>query len=190
MRRMSDLGLPATPADRTREAAPFWWLYLVLGAAWLFFAIIIFRFDWTSVSSISILFGAAILAFGLAEFFAIAGASGGWKVAHALLGVACVAIGIVAFVHPGDTFSALAAVLSFYLIVKGMFDLVLALAMHGTPLWWLRLLAGIAQLVLGFWAAGDFGHKTVLLLVWVGAAALIRGILDIVAAFELRARAG
>jgi uncharacterized membrane protein HdeD (DUF308 family) len=46
---------------------------------------------------------------------------------------ACVAIGIVAFVHPGDTFSALPAVLSFYLIVKGMFDLILALAMHGAP---------------------------------------------------------
>jgi len=55
-----------------------------------------------------------------------------------------------------------------------------------TPLWWLRMLIGIAELLLGFWAAGDFGHKTVLLLVWVGAAALTRGILDIAAAFRLR----
>src|SRR5262245_35296989 len=105
---------PMARPDRTAEAARFWWLYLVLGAAWLFFAIIIFRFDWTSVSSISILFGAALVAFGGAEFLAIAGASPGWKVAHGLVGLACIVIGIVAFIHPGDTFAALAGVMSFY----------------------------------------------------------------------------
>jgi uncharacterized membrane protein HdeD (DUF308 family) len=157
------------PPDRTNEASRFWWIYLVLGAGWVFFAVIIFRFDWTSVSSISILFGAALLAFGAAEFFAMAGASTGWKVAHGLLGLACVVIGIVAFIHPGDTFSALAGVFSFYFILKGIFDFAVALAVHGAPLWWLRMLIGIAEL-----------------LVWVGAAALTRGILDIAAAFRLR----
>jgi len=183
---MSDFGAAAARSDQTNEAARFWWIYLVLGAGWLFFAIIIFRFDWTSVSSISILFGAALLAFGAAEFFAMAGASTGWKVAHGLIGLACVVIGIVAFIHPGDTFSALAGVMSFYFIVKGIFDVAVAFAVHGAPLWWLRMLIGFAELLLGFWAAGDFGHKTVLLLVWVGAAALTRGILDIAAAFRLR----
>jgi uncharacterized membrane protein HdeD (DUF308 family) len=187
---MTDIGAAATPGSRARgrrrEAARFWWIYLVLGAAWLLFAIIIFRFDWTSVSSISILFGAAMLAAGGAEFFAVAGASGGWKIAHVLLGLALIVIGVVAFVHPGDTFSALAGVMSFYFIVKGIFDLALSLANVRAPLWWLRLLVGMAEIILGFWAAGDFGHKTVLLLVWVGAAALTRGIMDIVAAFALR----
>jgi uncharacterized membrane protein HdeD (DUF308 family) len=175
--------------DRTGEAARFWWIYLVLGIAWFFFAIIIFRFDWTSVSSISILFGVALLAFGGAEFFAAASAATtGWKLAHALIGIACIVIGVVAFIHPGDTFAALAGVLSFYLIIKGAFDIALAIAVHGAPLWWLGLLVGLAELLLGFWAAGDFGHKTVLLLVWVGAAALARGIMDIAAAFALRGR--
>src|SRR5215212_8026873 len=118
---MSD-GAAAAPPDRTSEAARFWWIYLVLGGGWLFFSIIIFRFDWTSVSSISILFGAAMLAFGAAELFAISGASTGWKIAHAVLALACVVIGIVAFIHPGDTVSALAGIMSFYFIVKGIFD--------------------------------------------------------------------
>ena len=186
---MSDPGAAAAPPDRTSEAARFWWIYLVLGAGWLFFAIIIFRFDWASVSSISILFGAALLAFGAAEFFAIAGASTGWKIAHGLIGLACIVIGIVAFIHPGNTFAALAGVMSFYFIVKGIFDLALSLAVHGAPLWWLRMLIGIAEILLGFWAAGNFGNKTILLLVWVGAAALTRGILDIAAAFRLRGQA-
>ncbi len=93
---------------------------------------------------------------------------------------------MIAFIHPGNTFSALAAVLSFYFIIKGTFDLVAALARHWQDLWWIQLLLGLAQIVLGFWAAGDFGRKTVLLLVWVGAAALIRGISQIITAFTIR----
>jgi uncharacterized membrane protein HdeD (DUF308 family) len=48
------------------------------------------------------------------------------------------------------------------------------------------LLAGIAQILLAFWAAGNFGHKAFLLVVWVGASALAHGIVEIVRAFELR----
>lgn len=188
---MSDIG--AAPSAEVREAAEalregseYWWILLVTGAAWLLFAIIIFRFDWTSVSAISILFGCALLAAGASEFLMIPGARGGWKVARGVLGVLFIVIGVIAFIHPGNTFSALAAVLSFYFIVKGTFDLVVALARHGQDLWWIQLLLGLAQIVLGFWAAGDFGRKTVLLLVWVGAAALIRGISQIITAFTIR----
>lgn len=172
-----------------RDAGRFWWIYLVTGGGWLLFSIIIFRFDWTSVSAIAILFGTAMLAIGAAEVFAVFTASGGWRIGHALIALACIVIGIVAYVHPGNTFSALAGVMSFYFIVKGIFDLALGFATLGQHLWWLQVLAGIAEIVIGFWAAGNFGNKTILLLVWVGAAALIRGITDIATAFALRAEA-
>jgi uncharacterized membrane protein HdeD (DUF308 family) len=184
MRAMSELAAPARAARR--DAERFWWLPLIFGIGWLLFAIIIFRFDWTSVTSIAILFGTAMLAAGAFEFFNAFAASGGWRIGHALIGVAFVVIGIVAYVHPGDTFSALAGVLSFYFIIKGIFDLALGFATLGQQLWWLRVLAGVAEILLGFWAAGNFGNKTILLLVWIGAAALIRGITDIAAAFALR----
>jgi 5-methyltetrahydropteroyltriglutamate--homocysteine methyltransferase len=48
------------------------------------------------------------------------------------------------------------------------------------------LVLGIVQILLGFWAAGDFGRKTILLIVWVGAVALIRGISQIITAFTIR----
>ena len=173
-------------AEAMTEASRFWWILLVTGAAWILFSIIVFRFDWTSVSSISIVFGCVLIAAGITEFVMIAGATSGWKIGHALLGVAFVVIGIVAFIHPGDTFAALAAVLSFYFVIKGTFDVVLALSSRDRDLWWLQLLLGIVEIVLGFWAAGDFGRKTILLIAWVGAAALIRGISQIIAAFTLR----
>jgi uncharacterized membrane protein HdeD (DUF308 family) len=190
-RRMSDLSAvpPADVRDAATamgEASRYWWILLVTGIAWLLFSIIVFRFNWASVSSISILFGCVLIAAGISELALIAGASRGWKIARGLLGAAFVVIGIVAFIHPGNTFKALAAVISFYFVFKGTFDVIVALTSRDEELWWLHLVLGIVELLLGFWAAGDFGRKTVLLLVWVGAAAMIRGFSQIIAAFSLR----
>jgi uncharacterized membrane protein HdeD (DUF308 family) len=188
---MSDLSAapPANVRDAVTamdEASRYWWILLVTGIAWIVFSIIIFRFDWTSVSSISILFGCVLIAAGISEFVMIAGSTRGWKIARGLLGTAFVVIGVIAFIHPGNTFKALAAVLSFYFIFKGSFDIIVALSARDEELWWLQFVLGIVEILLGFWAAGDFGRKTILLLVWVGAAALIRGISQIIAAFAIR----
>jgi hypothetical protein len=40
--------------------------------------------------------------------------------------------------------------------------------------------------LLAFWAAGNFGHKAFLLIVWVGASALAAVITQIVFGFQLR----
>ena len=175
------------------EAARFWWIFLVIGAGWLLFSIIVFRFDWRSVSAISILFGIVVIAAAIDELFAVfAGERSGWaRFGHALLALAFFVIGIVAFVHPGNTFAALAAVMSFYFVLKGMLDVGLAVALrHEISTWWLQLLIGIAEILIGFWAAGDFGNKTILLVVWVGVLGLTRGLSAITFAFvarELRA---
>jgi uncharacterized membrane protein HdeD (DUF308 family) len=48
------------------------------------------------------------------------------------------------------------------------------------------IFAGVFELVLGFWAAGYYGRSAVLLVAWVAAIAVIRGINDIVLAFRVR----
>src|SRR3954464_5125236 len=169
------------------EAARFWWLKLVSSACWLLLSVIIFRFDWTTVSAISILFGVVMLGAAVTEGISVFTSTGWWRLAYALLALAFVVIGIVSFVHPGGTFAALAGVMSFYFVIKGGFTVVRSLMSHGEALWWIGLLVGRAELLLGFWAAGDFGHRAILLVVWVGAAALARGITSILLAFRLRA---
>jgi uncharacterized membrane protein HdeD (DUF308 family) len=68
-----------------------------------------------------------------------------------------------------------------------MFDIIMSIsARHLTDVWWLQLIGGIIEVLLGFWAAGDYGHSTVLLIAWVCAFALIRGVRDIVYAFQVR----
>ena len=164
-----------------------WWLFLVTGILWLLVAIIVLRFDYTSVTAISILFGIVAIFAGVNEFFMLAASSGWWKVLHGLLGVIFVVVGIIAFIHPGDTFAALAAVMSFFLIFKGFFDIVVSIATKDEfHAWWLQLVAGILEVVIGFWAAGYWGRKAVLLVIWVGVIALMRGITVIIFAFKLR----
>ena len=46
------------------------------GDPWLLFSVIVFRFDWTSVSSISILFGIVALFAGVNELVAMLASSG------------------------------------------------------------------------------------------------------------------
>jgi uncharacterized membrane protein HdeD (DUF308 family) len=164
-----------------------WWVFLVTGSLWMLVSLLVLRFNYTSVSAISILFGCIAIAMGVNEFFHVGSSTSGWKIVHVLLGLALIVIGIIAFVHPGDTFEALAAVMSFFLVLKGTFDIVMSLIMrHDAELWWLTLIVGVIELLLGFWAAGYFGRSVVLLVVWIGATALTRGITDVLQAFALR----
>jgi uncharacterized membrane protein HdeD (DUF308 family) len=180
--------LTAATAQRTlARTLPPWWLLLITGIAWIVVSVILLRFDYTSVSSISLLFGFVAIAAGVMEIAGIVLAQGWWKLLNAVLAFVFIAAGVVAFIHPGDTFLALAAVFSFLLIFAGTFDIIFAIsARHEIEVWWLQLIGGILELVLGFWAAGYYGRSAVLLIAWVSAFALIRGIRDIVLAFRVR----
>jgi uncharacterized membrane protein HdeD (DUF308 family) len=165
---------------------PLWWVPLVTGSLWVLFALLVFRFDYTSVSAVSILLGTVVLCAALFEAAAAAGTHGWWRVAHIGLAIAFAVIGTLAFIHPENTFEVLASIFAFYLFLRGIFDIVTALFARPAELWWIGLVAGVVQILLAFWAAGDFGNKAFLLIVWVGASALANGVLQIVTAFRLR----
>src|SRR6187455_2939800 len=145
--RMSTFDLEEREA--IASAARSWWLFLLTGILWFLVAIIILRFDYTSVSAISILFGIVAIFAGVNEFFLLAASGGWWKLLHGLLGVLFVGVGIVAFIHPGNTFAALAAVFSFFLIFAGTFDIIWSIsARREIEVWWLQLIGGIIEVAL------------------------------------------
>jgi uncharacterized membrane protein HdeD (DUF308 family) len=166
---------------------PPWWLLLLTGIGWMLVALIVLRFDYTSVSAISILFGIVAIAAGVLELGVLILAAGWWKLLHGVLAAVFIATGIVAFVHPGNTFAALAAVFSFFLVIAGTFDIVISISVRREiDVWWVQLIMGIIEVLLGFWAAGFYGRSAVLLVAWVAAIAILRGIRDIVLAFRVR----
>lgn len=182
------MSMLAAAAPRTlARILPPWWVFLVSGIAWTVVALIILRFDYTSVKAISILFGLVAIAAGLFEILSTVIAEGWWKLLYGALAVIFIATGIVSFIHPGNTFVALAAVVSFFLVFAGTFDIITAFSIrHEADGWWLTLIAGIIELVLAFWAAGYYGRSATLLVAWVAAITIIRGVTNIVMAFRVR----
>jgi uncharacterized membrane protein HdeD (DUF308 family) len=180
--------ISAATRERTLgRVLPPWWLMLITGIGWILVGLIVLRFDYTSVSAISLLFGFVALAAGVMEIMVMILAAGWWKLFHIVLAIVFIVTGIVAFIHPGDTFKALAAVFSFFLIFAGTWDVIVSISTrHEIEVWWLQLVGGIIELALGFWAAGYYGRSAVLLVAWVAAFALIRGVRDIVLAFRVR----
>jgi uncharacterized membrane protein HdeD (DUF308 family) len=166
---------------------PPWWLLLITGIGWAVVGLILLRFNYTSVHAISLLFGFVAIAAGIFEIAAVFMVRGWWKLLNAVLAIAFIAAGVVAFIHPGDTFEALAAVFSFFLIFAGTFDIVSSIAARKEiEVWWLQLIGGIIEVALAFWAAGYYGRSAVLLIAWVSAFAIIRGVRDMVFAFRVR----
>jgi uncharacterized membrane protein HdeD (DUF308 family) len=126
-----------------------WGLLLITGVAWILLSIIVFRFDYSSVQAISVLFGILILATAANEVLIATMSAGGRRVWHLALAAVFTIIGIITFFHPGDTFVGLAAVVSFYLIFRGSFDIIADIA-DSSPAssWWLQLISGMAELLL------------------------------------------
>jgi uncharacterized membrane protein HdeD (DUF308 family) len=179
--------IAAAPARTLGRVLPPWWLFLITGIGWMLVALILLRFDYTSVNAIAILFGIVAIGAGLVEIAMTIVVAGWWKLLNGILAVVFIATGIVSFIHPGDTFLALSAVMSFFLIFAGTFDIISSIsARREIEVWWLQLIGGIILLALGFWAAGYYGRSAVLLVAWVAAYAVIRGVRDIVIAFRVR----
>ena len=61
------------------SASRSWWLLLVTGATWIVLSIIVFRFDYSSVQAISVLFGVLVLAGAAALLHGVAEIVGAFR---------------------------------------------------------------------------------------------------------------
>jgi uncharacterized membrane protein HdeD (DUF308 family) len=169
-------------ASKTR----FWWLLLITGAAWIVLSIVILRFNYTTVATVAVLFGAYCLIAAVNEIMiGVVSSSTGWRIAHGLLAALLVVVGVVSLANLGATFVTLAAIISFYFIFRGCFDIVMAFAGSAVSGWWVLLISGLIELGLGFWAAGSWNVSVVVLVAWVAAGALVHGIGEIALAFQI-----
>jgi uncharacterized membrane protein HdeD (DUF308 family) len=151
-----------------RLAGP-WWLLLLTGIAWLIISVIVLRFRMSSITTVGVLVGVVFLLAMFNEFL-IAAVRSSWRWAHILVGVLFAVGAIWAFANPINAFWALASVLGLLLIFRRALDVISSLAareLNGT--WWLGLVAGILEILLGFWASQQmFPARAALLLLWVG----------------------
>ncbi len=169
------------------DISKWWWAWLVSGVVWILAAIVILQFRQGSLSLVGIIIGVMFLVAGIQEF-AVTAVSGGWRWLGITLGILFIIGGIYALFNPVGTVLAVADVLGFLFALVGVFWVIEAFAtMAANPVWWLGLISGIAMLILGFWAAGQFFTTQVYaLLVFAGIWAIFHGISDIVKAFIVK----
>ncbi len=186
--------LSAPPGSRSLSRtvlAPFaryWWLELLLGVFWLVAAVVVLKFNHASVVTVGVLTGIMFLVFAAEEFALAALDSTATRWLWAFFGVLLVAAGVVSLIHPRETFAGFADILGFvFLLIGVMWTVQAFLEQAFNELWWLTLISGILMIVLAFWTSGQFFlERAYTLLIFAGIWALMKGITDIVRAFQLR----
>ena len=168
-----------------REVPRYWWLYILTGVLWLIYAFVVLSASVSTVWAVAVLFGIGFIAGGVIEL-SLAALAESWKWLHVLFGVIAIVAGVVALVWPGQTFLVLAAITGWYLLFDGMVNVVVSIVSRSiNELWWLGLILGIAEILIGFWAVGYIGRSIALLVVFVAAGALARGISSLITGFTL-----
>ncbi len=169
------------------QFARYWWVELLVGVLWVVIALVILKFNNASVVTVGILTGIMFLVFA-AEEFVLAALDREARWIWAFFGVLLTAAGIVALIHPRNTFAGFADILGFVFLVIGILWMIQAFAERAfNAYWWLGLTSGILMVVLAFWVSGQFFlDRAATLLVFAGIWALIKGVTDIVRAFQIR----
>lgn len=175
-----------TRAALWRLAGP-WWIFLLTGIAWLIISWVVLRFTPASVATVGVLLGVLFL-FGMLNEFLTASVRPRWRWLHVVMGIIFAFGAGWSFARPYNAFWALASILGLLLIFQGTLYVITSVSTRDVnSMWWLGLVVGILEILLGFWASQQYRPvQGALLLLWVGFFALFRGISEIVIAFELR----
>jgi uncharacterized membrane protein HdeD (DUF308 family) len=183
----SAMGMPETE-EAARRFTRLWWLWLVTGIAWFAASLVILQFDEASITTVGIIIG-VMFACAAAQQFVYAAFAPALRWLWALFGVLFAAAAVVAFINPEETFAGLADISGFLFLLVGVWWILKAFLDRATStVWWLGLLAGVLMVILAFWTSGQFFiEKAYTLLVFAGIWALMQGIVNIAAAFAVRA---
>jgi uncharacterized membrane protein HdeD (DUF308 family) len=104
-----------------------------------------------------------------------------------LRGIAAIMFGLLALLAPGVTLTVLVFLFGFYALVDGIGAIILGIKDYGDrEHWWATLIGGIVGVAAGLVTLVMPGITAVALLALIASWAIIRGILDIVAAIRLR----
>jgi uncharacterized membrane protein HdeD (DUF308 family) len=188
---MSDMPMPDRVAgvgsrDALRGVTRAWWLFLILGILWILFGMFVLSYNVGSLLALAVLAGVTFLMTGVNQILSSGRAEGGWRWLYIIGGALSIVAGIIAFVWPGRTLLVLSVVLAWFLVFKGIVDIVTALSNHGRPYWWVALILGILELLLGMWAVGYPGRSLFVFVNLVGIYAIFYGFTEVFAAFDLR----
>ncbi|MFI7597820.1 hypothetical protein [Actinoplanes sp. NPDC049681] len=174
-----------------------WGLLLLTGVAWLAIGWSVLRLEPADIADIA---GPVLLFAAATELVrAVAGSRTWWL--NAGMALLFAATGAVLMTDRADSWTTPAALIGWYLLVRGAADIAIAMQPSGRSgvaagrwdgtretdrVWGLLTVVGLVELGLGFFAAGSFARTAEMVTVILGGAAVIRGVADLVASLRLK----
>jgi uncharacterized membrane protein HdeD (DUF308 family) len=163
-----------------------WWLFVVTGILWLLLGFLCLSYRAASVS-IAVVFVAVVFWMGALSAFAVAAATdGGWRILAITTGVLATLAAVGDLVWPAPTLLIVSLYIAWFLLIRGIFDVVISLSHTGVRGWWLQLVSGILSIGLGAWAIGNPDRSVLLLITIIGIYAIFRGTAELMAGFHYR----
>lgn len=176
---MNDRGLPAV----AQAAMRYWWLFLIQGLVGLVIgALLTFKPD-RSLAFVAVLLGIYVIFWGLVQLASIFVISES-RAAHALVGIAAIAVGGVVIAAPDRTVDLVVALVGVYAIVWGLFA---ALALFGErPDKWVRVLQGVIAVAAGAIVIAWPGPSASVVAVVFGIWLMLAGLFEVVGSLRLK----
>jgi uncharacterized membrane protein HdeD (DUF308 family) len=162
-----------------------WWVLLITGIVSTVAGGIIAFNRWT-VGDLVVFIGILLILRGIVTMFSfpVDGSLRTWSV---VFGVLEVGVGIAVWVWPGPTLLFVAAFIGWWLLFRGSMDITGSIAgRRYVPYWGLILVAGIVEVAVSFFLLAHPGLTLVAAVLAIGLTSMFYGVIEIVAAIELK----
>jgi uncharacterized membrane protein HdeD (DUF308 family) len=186
MNGIDDSITTATVADLL---ARNWWLLALRGFVGVLFGIVAFLWPGITLFALVCLFGAYAIVNGILSFVLAYYAPKGYPRVSSLIfgGILGIIAGVIAFLLPGITALGLVILVAAWAIATGIMEIVAAIRLRKEiSNEWLLILAGIASVGFGIVVSLFPAAGALVLVWWIGAYALVFGVLLMILAFKLR----
>lgn len=169
-----------------------WWLVLLRGIASIMFGMVTFFAPGISFAAIVLFFGAYAFVDGVFAIMAAmvwrARSRRWWMLLEGLAGVAA---GVITLFLPGITAIALLAMIAAWALITGGLEIAAAIRLRKVITnEWLLALAGVSSVAFGILLILFPGPAALALVLWIGAYALVSGVLWVVLALRLHSWGG
>jgi uncharacterized membrane protein HdeD (DUF308 family) len=166
--------------------ARHWWALALRGVFAVLFGLLTFLIPGITLLTLVLLFGAYAILDGIFDIVSAVRAPGRhWPLV--LEGVVGIIIGILTFLWPGITTMVLLYLIAFWAIFTGVLEIVAGIRLREVIAnEWLLILMGVLSVLFGFLILIFPGAGALAIIIWIGAYALLFGIMLIALAFLLR----
>jgi uncharacterized membrane protein HdeD (DUF308 family) len=160
-----------------------WGFLMIAAVAWLTIAWSVLRLEPTDIVSVA---GPVVLFGALTEALrACAGTQTWWL--NAGMAVLFAVTGVVLLAEQDSSYTTPAALIGWYLMVRGAADVAVSMMTRDSDrIWGLLMVVGVLETGLGFFAASPLSRTADLVVVILGGLGLLRGVADLVTALRVR----